>query len=260
MIEFAVANNTYTGLSPWTAPNASSYKDLVLNENYAGRRLRLAAGQTWFRVLPKLRNSSKEWMLGIHAINYPGGRHVHPKTLVPGAKSVFDHAYQWFKTHRPNDLYSKSNKDGYKLLADPLSLCWVLVEENGEMVAKLILASAYDGSRGGTPGLGHQIWQISTDKDEDGNLIANLAHPEEGVQLGIDKIQPKGSRYPSYQIRVGRMPAPIKNYLDKMTPMEVAALRPLEEVIQLPDQDAEWAILAKIISQETVDEIRNTLV
>jgi hypothetical protein len=256
-IEFAAANNPATESVPWATPKASTYQDLVLKPDYAARRLKLAPGQTWFRILPKLRESTRGWMLGIHALNYQGGRHAHPKTLRQGAKSVFDHAYQWFKTNRPEALYSKANKDGYKLLADPLTLCWVLVEEEGKMVGRLILASGYDGSRGGTSGLGSQIWQLTQERDEHGNLATHPVDPDNGVQIGIDKIQPKGSRYPSYQMRVGRVPAPIREFLARMDQGELAALRPLEQLIHVPSEDEEWGILGKIIGPDTVDLIRS---
>ena len=163
-------------------------------------------------------------MLGVHALNYSGGRHAHPKTLVTGAKSVFDHAYTWCKEKRKDALYSKANRDGYRLLTDPVCLFWMLTEIEGKVVARLILASGYDGSRAGTPGLGHQIWQLTQEKDEDGNLIGNPADPESGAQISIEKTQVPGARYPTYRLNKGRIPAPVTEMLGKMDPEELAAL------------------------------------
>jgi len=173
--------------SPWSAPTKSTYQDLVLKPEFAAKRYKFPIGTTWFRIVPALRDSHKGWMLGIHALNYAGGRHAHPKTIVPGAKSVCDHAYGWCKDNCKETLYSKANKEGFKLLADPLCLFWMLVEENGKTTARLLLESGYDGSRGGTPGLGHQIWKLTQERDEDGNRLGNPADPVIGVQISVEK-------------------------------------------------------------------------
>lgn len=246
-------------VSPWTAPAKSSYQDLILKPEFASRRYKFPTGTTWFRVVPALRDSGKGWMLGVHALQYPGGRHVHPRTITPGAKCVFDHAYGWLNEKRKNDLFSKQNKEGFRLLADPVCLFWMLVEEDGKTVARLLLASGYDGSRGGVPGLGHQIWKLTRELDEDGNPLGNPADPKTGAQICVEKRQNPGARYPSYTLRMGRVPAPIDDMIAKMEPQEVAALTPLEQVVHLPGEEEEWKLLEQVIDAKTVEMIRDSV-
>lgn len=253
MIEFASATDQDGTAAPWESPKESSYKDLVLKPEFAARCFKFPTGTTWFRIVPALKGD-RGWMLGIKALSYQGGRHA--KTLKPGEKSAFDHAYQWCKTNCPESLYSKSNKLGYRLLADPVCVFWALFDENGKTVARLVLASAYDGSRGGAPGLGHQIWKLTQELDENGMLVAKPVDPVEGVQVCIEKTQPQGSRYPSYTMKVGRVPAPINEFIARMDPSEIAALTPLKDIIHLPSEAEEWSLLEKVIDPVTVAKIR----
>jgi hypothetical protein len=195
-------------------------------------------------------------MLGINVLKYGGGQHVHARSVKAGGKSVFDIAYAWLRENRPGDLFSKSNMTGIRLLPSPVSVFWILVEEGGKTVARLVVASGYDGSRGGTPGYGHQILRATQELDEDGQLVAKPAHPTEGVQICVEKSQPPGARYPGYSLRVGRTPAPVDQFIARMDLEECAALTPLENVVHLPSADEEWSILEKVIGSETVAEIR----
>lgn len=258
-IEFNESSTDLTTCaSPWASPVKSSYQDLILKPEFASRRFKFPTGTTWFRVVPALRDSNKGWMLGVHALQYPGGRHAHPRTITSGAKSVFDHAYGWCKDHKPEALYSKANKatNAYRLLADPVCLFWMITEIDGKPVARLLLESGYDGSRGGTPGLGHQIWELSQEKDEKGNRIGNPADPEAGAQICVEKKQGAGTRYSSYTAKMGRVVAPISELLGKIDPEETAALTPLEEVIHHPSEEDEWKLLENVIDPETIREVR----
>ena len=256
IIEFAPTTDQDLLIAPWDNPAASSFHDLVLKPEFSPRKYKFPLGSTWFRILPPLPASKKGWMLGINVLKYAGGQHAHPRSVKAGGKSVFDLAYAWLRDNRPAELFSKSNKTGVRLLPSPVSVFWILVEEVGKTVARLVVASGYDGSRGGTPGYGCQILRATQELDEDGRLIAKAAHPTEGVQLCMEKSQPPGSRYPSYSLRVGRTPAPIDQFLARMDPEECAALTPLENVVYLPSADEEWSILEKVIDPETVAEIR----
>lgn len=260
-IEFNTPSTvTSAGASPWLPP-AKRYQDLILKPEFADRRYTFQPGTTWFRIVPALRGSAMAWMLGVHALQYPGGRHAHPKTITPGTKSAFDHAYAWCKEHKPEALYSKANKgtNAYRLLADPVCLFWMLVEEEGKTVARLLLARGYDGSRGGVPGLGHQIWKLSKELDEDGNPLGNPADPKTGAQICVEKRQSTGTRYPSYTLRMGRVPAPIDDMIAKMEPQEVAALTKLEQVVHLPSEEEEWKLLEQVIDAKTVEMIRDSV-
>ena len=211
------------------------------------------------RILPSLKGSEKGWMLGVHSLQYPGGRHAHPKTITPGKRSVFDHAYAWCKENQAQNLFSKQNRDGYRLLADPICLFWVLVEEDGKPVARLLLASGYNGSRGGVAGLGHQIWELTKEVDEDGNPVGNPLDPQTGVQICVEKRQASGAPYPNYSLRMGRVPAPVADMFEKMSPDEMAALTPLEDVIHRMTEEEEWKLLENVIDPETVSLIRESV-
>jgi hypothetical protein len=247
-----------TSVSPWLPP-AKRYQDLVLKPGFAERKYKFPTTATWFRVVPALPGSERGWMLGVHVLQYSGGRHAHSNSIIRGAKSVYDHAYGWLKENRPDALYSKANKEGFRLLTDPYYLCWIIVEEEGKPVARLLLAKGYDGSRGGTPGLGHQILQLPEEVDEDGNPLGDPADPVKGAQICVEKRQVAGSRYPSYRLRRGRVAAPYDEMLARMDPQEAAALTPLERVVHLPDEEEEWQILANVIDADTLSEIRNSI-
>jgi len=255
-VETADEQKTPHNKTPWKRERECAYEDWVFKPDYAARRLRFPAGQTWLRILPPLQGSVHGWMLGVHAIEFEGGRFAHPRTLTRNAKCAFDHAYSWALQNCPQSLYSKTNKGGVRLLTNPLAAFWVAVEEEGSIVARLFLGSAYDGSRGGVPGLGWQIYQLSQQRDENGDLIANPAHPTEGVLLGVEKVQSKGAQYPSYRLQLGRQPVAADTMVEKMSGEEAGILVPLEETIRMLTPDEQWGRLAKVMDPATVERIR----
>ncbi|MGB6220092.1 hypothetical protein [Haloferula sp.] len=241
--------------APWGNEKQSRYQDLVLKAEFAQRRFKFPVGTTWFRIVPALRGSRGS-MMKLHALNYKGGRHVHPKTLTPGTKSTFDAAYEWCKTNRPESLFCKSKPDGYRLLTDPLFLFWIVFEEDSKIVARLVLESGYDGSRGGTPGLGHQVMSLTQERDENGNLVTDPIDQDLGRQIGVERTQPAGTRFPSYALRMGRTPVPMPKYIDRMDPSEIEALVPIEDVVHSVSVDEEWGLLENVIEPEIVKMIR----
>ena len=116
--------------TPSSSTRKGSYTDSLLHPKYAARKLRFPIGKTMVRLVQSIKPSVFDWMIQVQALNYPGGRHTHPRTLGAG-KSVFDHAFSWLKSSKPDVLFSRGNRDGYRLLADPVSLIWAIVEENG---------------------------------------------------------------------------------------------------------------------------------
>lgn len=258
-IEWSSSDDASNKSNPWDRPPKSLFKDLILKEDYRSRRLRFEPGLNWLRILPAYSTSPFGWMLGVHALGFGDGQFAHPKTLHPNAKSVFDHAYAWAKERHPESLFSKTNKAGIRLLCDPVCVFWALVEHEGKYLARLFQGSGYDGSRGGAPGLGHQIWKLTRDVDEEGNLVAEPTHPERGVLIGIEKTKSKGSKYPSYALRLGRQPAPIGDVIGKMDNEEFDALCPLEQVIHQVTAEEEWAFLGRIMAAEHVAAIRASL-
>jgi len=248
--------------SPWDTSVKRRYEDLILKPTYAERRYKFPLGATWLRIVPAIRGSDKGPILGVHALNHTGeggGRHTHPKTLTPGAKSVFDHAYAWLSEHDKAALFSKLNKTGYRLLCDPLCLFWMVTEVAGKPVARLFVGSGYNGSRGGVAGLGHQIWQLTQEVDEDGHAMPDPADPLQGVQICVEKRQAPGARYPSYTVKRGRVPMPMADVIDGMDPEEIAALAPLEDVLHVPTDEEEWQLLERVIKPELVEKIRESM-
>ena len=245
--------------TPWTSTRKTSYNDSILLPEYAERKLRFPVGKTLIRIVPSIKPSVYDWMIGVQAISYKDGRHSHPKTL-GSRKGVFDHAYSWLRTNKPESLFSKTNRDGYRLLTDPVSVFWAIVEENGKWVARLFIGSGYDGSRGGAPGLGCQIYKMVKDLAEEANPLADLIDPEEGVMICIDKMQPAGAKYASYSLRIGNNPAPVSKLISQMADEEVSALCPLENTIRILSEDEEWERLAGIgINSETIAAIRSSV-
>lgn len=233
-----------------------AYNDSLLLPEYAERKLRFQVGKTWIRIVPSIRPSIYDWMIGVQAINYKDGRHAHPKTLGAG-KSVFDHAYSWMKSNRPESLFSNANRDGYKLLTDPVSVFAAIVEIDSKNVVRYFVGSGYDGSRGGVPGLGCQIHKMVKDMAEGANRLANPADPEEGVMICVEKLQPAGAKFPSYSLRLGTNPSPISNLIARMEDEEVSALCPLENTIRILSEDEEWARLKNVgLNPDTIAVIR----
>jgi len=258
-IEFASSSSgTAPCGTPWDTTGNNHFRDQIIRPDLSSRRYSCPSGETWVRIVPALLGS-RNWMLGVHALTYANGQHSHAKTIGSGTKSVFDKAQSWFMLNRPEALYSKANRSGYNLQTKPLCLCWIIVHENGKTVARLLQASGfsgYTGSKGFTPGLGHQIWQLAHERDEHGDLVADLIDHANGLQLCIRKDQPSGSRYPTYSLRRGQGPAPMGKILEQMDPAEISALTRLEDVVYLPDEETEWKILGNIIGRDTVSKIR----
>lgn len=256
-LQFETRNdNAPSPVAPFAKPQMRRFEAGILSDEFLDRRLRLEVGTTKIRIVPALAGSAVGWMLGIHVQEYTGGRFVHPRSLKPNAKSVFDEAYKWMQTHRPGDLYSKENKDGVRLLTDPYLVCWVLVEEHGRTVSRLMLGGGYDGRRGGTCGFGFQLLRIAQQTDANGKLILDAVDPQAGCEILVTKTQAPGMRYPSYSMALARDAAPIEPMLAKMEADEVAAIRPLEEVVRTASPEEQWDALTATLGAELVKEIR----
>lgn len=253
------ANSSSTNINPWERPKSDSFNDLILKEEFRSRRMQFDLGQTWLRIVPAFASSPFGWMLGVHALKAPGAIFPHPRTLKSNARSAYDHAYAWLKENDPTALFSKNNRDGIRLLADPVSLFWALVEKNGRYEAKLVQASGYDGSRGGVAGFGHQIFALTKRIDETGELMSEPVHPERGVLISVTKTKPHGAQYPTYGLTVGRQPAPMSAILEKTDPTEFEAIRPLEEVVNLVSEEDEWEFLSQVLKPHHVDGLRASL-
>lgn len=256
-IEFekSVSPHPSTKASPWLSPvkTASLYEDLILKAEYETRKFQFPVGPTWFRLVPPLRGSNG-FMLPLHALDHPGGRHAKSIT---GVKSVFSLGYDWLKKHHPELLYCKANPAGFRLLSSPVAAYWILVEQDGEMLARILLANAYDGSRNGTEGgLGHRLLSLVEERDEELGLVSDPVDPDHGVQVGIEKTMALGVTYPNFRLQLGRQPAPINRFFDRMAQSELDALCPLEETVRSVEPDHEWELLGKVVGVDLRDRIR----
>ena len=193
-------------------------------------------------------------MLRLNALGHPSGRHAKSIT---GSKSVFSIAYDWLLKHQPELLFCKENPEGFRLLSSPVAAYWMLVEEDGKMVARILLANAYDGFRNGTEGgLGYRLLRLVQERDEALGLVSDPVDPDTGVQIGIEKTQAAGVKYPTYTLRLGRQPAPIDRFFERMDGDELDALCPLEETVRVIEPEHEWELLGKVVGADLLDKIR----
>lgn len=252
-IEFETTNPE---VSPWSSAKARTHENLVLKPEYSERQLKFEEGTTWIRIVPAVKGSAFPWMLELKTLEFEGGRFTHPRSLKSKTSCVFDTAYAWALKNVPGALFSKSNPSGVRLLTDPYCAFWAIAEQQGQPVAKIFLGSAYDGSRGGVPGLGWRIWSLTQEKDETGQAVANPVDFENGVMVAVEKKQSPGAKYPSYNLRLGRQPAPMTDIIARMEPEELAAICPLENTIRLLTPEEQWKCLAKVMSPDHVAAIR----
>jgi hypothetical protein len=197
--------------------------------------------------------------LGLHALATPTGKFAHPRTLEPSARSIWDAVYGYLKKHDPDKLYSKASPNGLRLLPNPMSLCYVITGhgvDDTPLAVRLLMLSGYSGERGGTPGLGYQLYSMSQDRDENGDLAHNIAGTEDGVQVMIEKIVTKESQYPRYVLRAGRQPCPISGLMAKLPKEEAAVLQPLENVVRRMSEEEQWERLACLMPTSEVATIR----
>lgn len=246
-------------LTPWSTTGKSRFNDQCIDPEFANRKFKFPLGDTWFRIVPALKDSSFGWMLGLHCNNTPNGRFVHTKSLLPGATTAFDHAYSYLKEHQPELLFNKSNKDGARLLTSPMCLFWVITLVDDKPVFRLILASGYDGSRGGAAGLGHRVLQLTQERDEAGNLVCDPTDPLNGPMICVTKTQAAGAKFPSYSLRAGRDSKPINELLQQMDSQELEAIEPLESTTHILELDKEWDLLEEVLDKDTVVKIKESV-
>lgn len=257
IIKFAPTVEIDQQKAPWDRTAHRIYEDLIFKDEFVDRKLKLETGPNWIRIVPALMESNN-WMLHIPAIAMKHGRFAHPRTLTKGGASVFDRAYKWFVANSPGKLFNNSNPSGHRLLCDSLCAFWCLLENTaGKVEARLFLGSA-NGSHGGPPGLGFRIWNQVTEPDDDTDAISDPVHPNRGALVCIEKTQPTGTKIPTYRLRVGRQPAPIQSYLDRMEPAEIDALRPIEKTIRELSEDEQWEHLARMVGTDVAARIRTS--
>ena len=252
-----------TIVDPWKKAAPKRYNDELLKPESEDRLLRLMEGPNWMRIVPAKVSGSTEWLLAMHALDTARGRFAHPRTLDPGKRCLWDDVYSYIKKTAPEKLYSKSNREGLRLLPSPLSLCWVITREgtadDSPHVLRLLMLSGYSGERGGPQGLGYQLLSLAHDADENGDLAHNILGEEDGVQICIEKVVGKESKNPRYILRAGRQPAPISELLAQLPESEVAALKPLDTVVRRLTEDEQWERLERLMPATEVAAMRNAI-
>lgn len=238
-------------------PKSSAYEDLVLTENYRKYRHRFEPGKTKIRLLPAMAEDSN-WILEVPTLQTPNARHAHPRSLRVGSdsQSVFDLAFAYMKAKCPNRLFGRTNKSGIRLLPSPLSICWAIIEDANGIRLGLLLHSHYDGSRGGANGLGNTIYNQVLRSGNNCDQPGHPLNPSDGVSLIVERIGGGDTKYPSYRVSLAGDRSPLQPLLEKITDTEHNALCPLEEIINIVEPEDEWRLLAKVVGDDLVTEIR----
>jgi len=239
--------------------NPQKYQDLIFRPEFEKLRLHFPDGHTWIRILPGLGGSAYGWLLPILALEFPGGRFVHPASFNPNKRSPFDVAHTWLLQHEPKMLKSKTNKTGFRLL--PIQLCafWTIeYSADYRHSLKLVLESFDDGGHHAF-GLAREIWRKAFELDEKGHRMCEALHPHNGVMIGIERRNRKYPHPPQDWVHVGRIPHCVDEMLEKVSQTEASALRPLEQVIYEPTVDEQWHYLGRLISHKLADRIRTAI-
>lgn len=253
-----------TTFDPWKR-TAKTYNDELLRPEFADRQLRLAEGPNWMRIVPASASGSEAWMLGLHVHATPTGKFVHPRSFPAHAavRNVWDSDYAELRKNNHGRLFSRQNVDGLKLLCNPMSLCFVIVRngtaDDSPLVVRLLMLSGYSGERGGAQGLGFSLLSLANDLDENGDIAHNIVGAEDGVQVCVEKIVSKESKFPRYVLKAGRKTSPISDVLAQLPESEAAILQPLENVVRRMTEEEEWERLARLMPAHEVAALRNAI-
>jgi hypothetical protein len=246
-------------LHPVTKPQSKpAYDDLILRPEYQPRKFTFPQGQTCIRILPALAGTTG-WMHEIEVLTHPNGQHLHPKSFkatgMAKGKSVFDICYSWLRANMPDTLNSKANR-GFRLLPSKMAICWLLVEIEGSMQARLFYGSAYDGGpAGGNCGVAHQLYKVASKLSQPGGHDAT--HTEHGSQIIVEKTTDHGAKYPTYNMTRASVEAPIVRFMEKLEESALEVICPLHEVLRRVEPEEEWELVAKVIGEALRDTIRN---
>lgn len=236
-------------ISPLPASPHAPFRDLILKPEYAELKYALPKGTSTFRILPAIKGSP-QWMASIHALSHANGRHAHPKTTQPSAASVFDIAQIWLKQNQLEMVYSKLTPTGHKLWTSPLAACWILVDGPGQPKLRILLASAFAGSRqGAKSGLGHQILELVRQN-------RHLLDADEGYQVRITRAYSAGNRFPETHLSAIRTTTSLKECLGELSSDDLRLVCPIGDTIRQIDTEHEWALLATTIGQDVTARIR----
>lgn len=236
-------------IQPLPATSHVPFRDIILKPEYAELKYTLPRGSSTFRVLPAIKGSQK-WLTHIDAISHMNGRHSHPNNTQPSASSVFDLAREWLKQNQPEMLYSKTNQIGHKLWTSPVAACWVLVGEAENTELRILLASAFSGSRQSVrAGVGHQILELIRHNNQ-------LLDADAGYQIKVTKSFSAGSKFPQTELSVARGTQSLNQSLGELSSDALNLVCPIGDTIRQITIEHEWVLLAATIGQEVTDKIR----
>jgi len=265
--EIEFINNAGSAPDPIQKTKELAFKEIVFKEPYRNRKARFNQNLTWLRFLPAVRPSVYDWMMPIEVhrdIN--GVTFTSPKTLDSNHQSCFDIARIWFQKNNSLLLSSKEkNPNGYKLYPMRLGISWAIEEQapEGEKL-KILLASLYNGERGGTTGLAYNIRKEADARDNEpnsksaGQLIhGDITNPTAGRLVKIERLH-AGGEYASYKAGIGKNPSPIDHFLAQLTDEEMNIITPLEKTLYIPSEQEQHDLLRRYIGEKHYQDIFGT--
>lgn len=248
-------------LAPTGYGSKKTWQDNTYKPEYQGLTLRIDQKITWLRVLPPIKGSQHNWIHPFNQFVDGEGRYTaftDPQTF--GQESLFAKAQQWFRKNKPECLYvADTNPRGFKLYSKKMGSAWVINSAAPEGSRLRILSkSMYDGIKGGSQGLGFQLWSLANQVDnEPGSatlgqpIYGDVSDPQNGRLLKIEKSGEK--QLTSYTAGIGKSIVPLN--MDELTDAEVDLIKPLETLLHVPTMDEQKAALLAYIGKDFYDAI-----
>lgn len=240
-----------------------TYRDETYIPTHRGIQLKFKNKITWLRFLPGIRGSEYGWIMPFKRFHDNEGRFptfVDPASL--GHPSVFQQALNWFRANDKEALYNKANPRGFRFYPQERCLAWAIDNEapDGQKI-RLFNSSMYDGVRGGSPGLGHQLYTEAVSVDSEpgsatlgAKIYGDISDPQEGRLVGIEKSTPQSgdNQFASYSVRIGKSVSALD--LSKFGE-EVDLIKPLEQVLHVPTEEEQKSYLKAYIGSERYAKI-----
>jgi len=250
---------------PFNSGYESSFRSLIFRDDLYKRKRKFSEGEHWLRFLPPIKGSKFPWLLKLDVYQDKGGvTFIAPTTFEDRAVDPFRIAWDWFKKNKPELLSKKGvNPDGFKLWPTPQGLGWCIDDKQpeGSRLA-LYLASKYDGSRGGQPGVAHRLELLANERDTEpgsatlGELIhGDISHPETGKLVKVTVSGKGADGFHSYAVAIGKNVVTLESAFDCLTEEEYNMIAPIETTIYVPPVEEIHEILKGYIGEELHNEI-----
>lgn len=214
-IEWATPATATTADLTASKSGGQKYQDLRLKDEFADLAVKHRVGTEWFRILPAMT---------IGGQTHPEGA-AFKSAEIDGVRYAFDGKAEraiWaaFNFLRSNPTRLAAIKGS--LPKEQAALWAIRVEKDREKGTQelslgILIGSAYDGSRGGAPGLIRNLIDLIVESDEAGKTIDPL-NPAAGLLFGITKTAAAAAgQYASYRAKLGVSPAPLADYFGALT-------------------------------------------